>query len=83
MEEYTITPNQEIVTRIAVSCLMAIIVIFICGFAVSSMLGMTGDVMNENPPVLSQCSECHTNMNATENITPCQKCREMWSNVYT
>lgn len=75
------TPLQEQITRVAVSCLMAIIVIFICGFVVTSIISPAQDVMSD--PMVKLCRECHTNLNATENVTACDACKKIWSNVYT
>jgi biotin transporter BioY len=76
------TPIQEKLTRVIVSSVMAVIVIFICGFVVLSITQEV-DVMNDPLDNMPSCKGCHTNMNATENITDCESCRIMWSNVYT
>lgn len=78
------TPLQEKLTRLGISCIMAVIVIFICGFVVLEIKMMTDGDASElfGDSVASLCQECHTNLNATTNITACNVCQKMRSNVY-
>lgn len=76
------TPLQEKLTRVVVSCVMAVIVIFICGFVVISITQEV-DVMNDPLGNMPDCRECHENLNVTENASACNECRIMWSNAYT
>ena len=76
------TPLQETLTRISISCIMAVIVIFICGFVILNITQNT-DVMADPLGTMPDCKQCHENLNATENATACNACRIMWSNVYT
>jgi biotin transporter BioY len=75
-----ITPLQEKLTRLVVSCVMAIIVIFICGFVVMSI---TQQVPVAFDNAFANCTICHEEMNATLNASACEACRIMWSNVYS
>jgi len=65
--------------------LLVIIAIFT---TVSIIIFMGGVILEMVSPSESlsgfkECAECHTNLNATENITPCETCKKIWSNVYT
>jgi len=66
-----------------------LLLILIAIFTTVSIIIFMGGVIlelvspSETLPGFKECAECHTNLNATENITACETCNKIWSNVYT